>query len=205
MYDPTVGRFITEDPIGFEAGDTNAYRYIGNNPTSKTDPTGLMDWSKWPSWLRRDISVAEIEKKINLASGKELLELQTAKKLLQQQARLAEKGPGIRGLKGKGRYLGIIGFLAAIGLADDAEGALVDGYHPVSMLFGGASRMGDAEIHGPPPPPGPPVMEVPEGLRTEAEIEDWNREWADFFKENPNASLSQILAHRRWLEVCFGL
>lgn len=41
MYDPTVGRFITEDPIGFDGGDANTYRYVGNSPTNATDPSGL--------------------------------------------------------------------------------------------------------------------------------------------------------------------
>ena len=35
------GRFISEDPIGFEAGDTNLYRYVGNSPHNFTDPSGL--------------------------------------------------------------------------------------------------------------------------------------------------------------------
>jgi RHS repeat-associated protein len=39
-YDPKVGRFISEDPIGFSAGDTNLYRYVNNSPTNFTDPTG---------------------------------------------------------------------------------------------------------------------------------------------------------------------
>jgi RHS repeat-associated protein len=39
-FDPTVGRFISEDPIGFSAGDTNLYRYVGNNATNYTDPSG---------------------------------------------------------------------------------------------------------------------------------------------------------------------
>ncbi|AGA28340.1 RHS repeat-associated core domain-containing protein [Singulisphaera acidiphila] len=29
------------DPLGFAAGDTNLYRYVGNSPTNFTDPTGL--------------------------------------------------------------------------------------------------------------------------------------------------------------------
>jgi uncharacterized protein RhaS with RHS repeats len=41
MFDPSIGRWIEEDPIGFEAGDVDLYRYCGNNPTSKTDPSGL--------------------------------------------------------------------------------------------------------------------------------------------------------------------
>jgi len=39
-YDPPSGRFVSEDPIGFAAGDVNLYRYCGNSPTNATDPTG---------------------------------------------------------------------------------------------------------------------------------------------------------------------
>jgi RHS repeat-associated protein len=39
-YDAAVGRFINEDPIGFSAGDTNLYRYVFNNATNYTDPSG---------------------------------------------------------------------------------------------------------------------------------------------------------------------
>jgi hypothetical protein len=40
MYDPTIGRFITEDPKGFAAG-INFYAYVGNNPINHNDPTGM--------------------------------------------------------------------------------------------------------------------------------------------------------------------
>jgi len=39
-YDPKIGRFISEDPIGFAAG-TNFYNYVENNPVRYTDPYGL--------------------------------------------------------------------------------------------------------------------------------------------------------------------
>lgn len=39
-YDPTIGRFISEDPIGFSGG-VNFYRYVGNNPILLIDPYGL--------------------------------------------------------------------------------------------------------------------------------------------------------------------
>jgi RHS repeat-associated protein len=39
-YDSAVGRFISVDPMGFGAGDTNLYRYVGNNSTNATDPSG---------------------------------------------------------------------------------------------------------------------------------------------------------------------
>ena len=40
-YDPAVGRWISEDPLGFGGGDTNVSRYVGNDTTVATDPTGL--------------------------------------------------------------------------------------------------------------------------------------------------------------------
>lgn len=42
-YDPTIGRWTTKDPIGFAGGDTNLYAYVGGDPMSKTDPSGLSD------------------------------------------------------------------------------------------------------------------------------------------------------------------
>ncbi|MBI5056236.1 MAG: choice-of-anchor D domain-containing protein [Nitrospirae bacterium] len=43
-YDPEVGRFISEDPIGFEGGDTNLMAYVGNNPILLIDSEGLAEW-----------------------------------------------------------------------------------------------------------------------------------------------------------------
>jgi RHS repeat-associated protein len=40
-YDSAVGGFISEDPIGFSAGDRNLRRYVGNSPTNFVDPSGL--------------------------------------------------------------------------------------------------------------------------------------------------------------------
>ncbi len=39
-YDPNVGRFISEDPLGFGGGDVNLYAYVGNNPVNLIDPNG---------------------------------------------------------------------------------------------------------------------------------------------------------------------
>ena len=41
MYDPTLGRFLEEDPIGIAGGDPNFYRYCGNDPLRFTDADGL--------------------------------------------------------------------------------------------------------------------------------------------------------------------
>jgi Pretoxin HINT domain len=41
MYDPKTARFLQEDPLWFEAGDLNTFRYIWNDPVNWTDPMGL--------------------------------------------------------------------------------------------------------------------------------------------------------------------
>ncbi|MEG3916398.1 Calx-beta domain-containing protein [Microcoleus sp. w2-18bC1] len=40
FYDSGLGRFTAVDPIGINAGDTNFYRYVFNNPTQYNDPSG---------------------------------------------------------------------------------------------------------------------------------------------------------------------
>ena len=40
VYSPELGRFLSMDPLGFDSGDYNLYRYALNNPTNLTDPTG---------------------------------------------------------------------------------------------------------------------------------------------------------------------
>jgi len=39
---PHIQMLTANAPLGFNAGDANLYRYVGNDPTSLTDPSGLM-------------------------------------------------------------------------------------------------------------------------------------------------------------------
>jgi len=61
-YDQSVGRFLSEDPIGFKGGN-NFYAYTNNNPVRYRDPNGLLRdcdqehiecwrkcWSQCPPW-----------------------------------------------------------------------------------------------------------------------------------------------------------
>ena len=47
-YDANTGRFINEDPSGFKGGDTNLFRYVGNDPLDRVDPSGLT--AKWAGY-----------------------------------------------------------------------------------------------------------------------------------------------------------
>ena len=39
-YDPTVGRWLTRDPIGYDGG-MDLYAYCMNDPVNGVDPSGL--------------------------------------------------------------------------------------------------------------------------------------------------------------------
>ena len=41
FYDPMLGRFTSEDPLGYAGGDSNFYAYAWENPRRWNDPTGL--------------------------------------------------------------------------------------------------------------------------------------------------------------------
>ena len=45
-YDPVIGRFYSNDPVGFTGDITtfNRYSYVGNNPYAYTDPNGQTRW-----------------------------------------------------------------------------------------------------------------------------------------------------------------
>ncbi|MGF1581953.1 MAG: RHS repeat-associated core domain-containing protein [Gemmataceae bacterium] len=57
-YDPALGRWISRDPIGFEAGDSNLYRYVNNQPVMNTDPSGMrgftVTFNSWVAYLLKD-------------------------------------------------------------------------------------------------------------------------------------------------------
>ena len=40
FYSSSMARWISQDPLGLNAGDSNLYRYVNNDPTTYTDPSG---------------------------------------------------------------------------------------------------------------------------------------------------------------------
>ena len=94
---PHLGRWGRRDPIGFAGNDSDLYRYCGNGPVDRVDPTGLVDWSKWPSWLPRTTTPETIDQMMKTETRAcRLNQLKTAKKILREAKRLGGKGPGIR-------------------------------------------------------------------------------------------------------------
>ena len=46
-YDPVIASWTTQDPITFQGGDANLYRYCGNDPVNSVDPSGLIIETIW--------------------------------------------------------------------------------------------------------------------------------------------------------------
>ncbi|MEC7278137.1 MAG: RHS repeat-associated core domain-containing protein [Bdellovibrionota bacterium] len=44
IYNPELGRFISEDPLGKSNDDLNMYIYVRNNPLYYIDPFGEVSW-----------------------------------------------------------------------------------------------------------------------------------------------------------------
>jgi RHS repeat-associated protein len=53
-YDPATGRMVSEDPLGFDAGDSNLYRYVMNGPTNGTDPSGAALYAS-DEWIKNQL------------------------------------------------------------------------------------------------------------------------------------------------------
>lgn len=57
-YDPSSGRWLQQDPIGFKAEDVNLYRYVQNSATLAHDPTGL--WEIHRNFRARAVAVPQV-------------------------------------------------------------------------------------------------------------------------------------------------
>jgi RHS repeat-associated protein len=58
-YNPTLGRFMSEDPKLFDAGDYNLFRYCHNDPIDLTDPMGLQDLVATSNPRQTSLTIAE--------------------------------------------------------------------------------------------------------------------------------------------------
>ena len=56
-YSPVLGRFLQQDPAFFGGGDLNFYRYAGNDPYNRTDPSGLAAAVEYQLLLERVLEV----------------------------------------------------------------------------------------------------------------------------------------------------
>lgn len=73
FYDPQLGRFVNEDPIGL-LGGLNLFAYVENRPTNGIDPFGLQQLAPLGrnGRTRRDIPRAELERLMTPRGGRGL-------------------------------------------------------------------------------------------------------------------------------------
>jgi RHS repeat-associated protein len=72
-YNPQLGRFMSEDPKLFDAGDYNLFRYCHNDPIDHTDPMGTVtDTRQEDPWYTHSQQAEALDK---LAATRELLGL----------------------------------------------------------------------------------------------------------------------------------
>jgi RHS repeat-associated protein len=74
-YNSGIGRFIGEDAIGFDGGDANLYRYVGNNSINSVDPSGFLVWGVYNRG-NKQLILADASRKsapiiVNVFSGTE--------------------------------------------------------------------------------------------------------------------------------------
>ncbi len=64
VYDPASGRWLSQDPEGFAAGDSNLYRYVNNAPTNAADPSGMQPGpgmgARNPDFSKPNISLSDL-------------------------------------------------------------------------------------------------------------------------------------------------
>jgi RHS repeat-associated protein len=72
-YNPQTARFISHDPLGLAAGDTNLYRYVANDPLGFVDPLGLAAGRR-SFWDISTLSHNEGVEPVSLAKHRPLLD-----------------------------------------------------------------------------------------------------------------------------------
>jgi RHS repeat-associated protein len=69
FYDGNLGRFISEDPIGFAGGDVNLYGYLSNNPLAGRDSFGLDAEYDQQLWRAQQDLIEAFEPAIEFGAG----------------------------------------------------------------------------------------------------------------------------------------
>jgi RHS repeat-associated protein len=68
-YSPTTARFISEDPVGWASGQTNAYAYVNGNPVQLNDPFGFGSTGTPGNNQAQNKQVSDIVRELGLTKG----------------------------------------------------------------------------------------------------------------------------------------
>ena len=122
-YDPRIGRFLQEDPIGFWGGDLNLYNYVWANPINYVDPFGLLVHEGFIKQLTKYTSkqlkkaIKSLEKQIEKHKNKlaDISQQQSKQhheheiKVFQEQLRLAEEEAAKRNITNTSAAIAVAG------------------------------------------------------------------------------------------------
>ncbi|MCA8961256.1 MAG: hypothetical protein KDC38_12115, partial [Planctomycetes bacterium] len=66
-YEPTIGRFLSEDPLGLLAGE-NFYAYVHNDPVNRIDPSGEQGFElpRWTLGVDLTLTLGEVPKPVDI-------------------------------------------------------------------------------------------------------------------------------------------
>jgi RHS repeat-associated protein len=83
-YDPTIGRWLTRDPLLFEAGDPNLYRYANGDPVNRIDINGLVT-------AQMELEAERLKQNLNQQATRQVLKQRDKlmRSLCRQAAKLA--------------------------------------------------------------------------------------------------------------------
>lgn len=212
-YDPAVGRWLSEDPLGFHAADANPYRYCGNSRGICVDRSGLILETLWDA---ANIGLDLVSLGRNLYHGDLKGAAVDAGGLLVDVAATlipcvpGGAGAGIKAARGAAKAADKAADAArAVDRAGDAAraaraAAFVERHHLLPREFAdNFAKVGlDIEKF---------VIKLPQdahrlkpgGLHTgEA---NWNAMWAQFFREHPNYTRQDVLDQLDKMKKLFGL
>ena len=148
-FSPSLGRFISPDPLGTNGGSTNPYEYAADDPVDFTDPTGLFVPILLP--ILGGAIIGAIEGALfNVANNALDNVLSGRKYSAGQAAQDALSGAGKGALLGAlGGFVGaVLGGIGGGGIGGGGEGGSGGGGESPSGLGGGPAGEGA----GPPPP-----------------------------------------------------
>jgi len=156
LYDPTIGRFVSEDKMGFKAG-VNFFVYAGDNPINFNDPYGLArgDWwdprsytdSLYWKTVYSDFASGAALNRVGAALKAEVGIAAGAGQMVYAYANTTLTGAAI-GAHGIGNYLGGIGDLSNVIYGGDRDWNVTKtGYETASQAVLGNKDYGTTAFY----------------------------------------------------------
>ncbi len=147
FYDLSIGRFLSEDPLGPGGGDMTLYSYAGSNPVVFVDPSGLCRVSGGSNQLKGSIDVGNRSVAVDF-SNKTTLNLSLTKpwevSTVAKQTYLSETGNNLK-ISNLSLTTEIFGHAAAYWLGDKVS---IPKVSPFLVKHAGVANCGEWGVDG---------------------------------------------------------